>query len=201
MKACIYTRVSSDKQTAANQLEQLVRFCQAKGWEIAEVYNATESSGSVHWKRTKTDLLLAASKHLWDVLVFWSLDRLSRQGALDCLTTLQALTAYGISYRSYTEPYIDSTSPFGDVVVAFAATIAKMERERLIERTRAGIERARRQGKKLGKPRVIVDAERMLHLAREGRSLQQIGAKMGVSSATVMRRIREQKEREKCQGT
>jgi putative DNA-invertase from lambdoid prophage Rac len=76
-----------------------------------------------------------ARKRRYDVLLFWSMDRLSREGALKTLQTLNALTQYGVKYRSLQEAYIDTLGPFGDAVIGLIATVAKMEAERT-ERTR-----------------------------------------------------------------
>src|SRR5437588_683125 len=83
--------------------------------------------------------LIVASQRQYDVLLFWALDRLSREGALKTLTYLQQLTAYGCKWRSFTEPYIDSCGLFADAIVGFLACIARQERARISERTLQGL--------------------------------------------------------------
>ena len=95
-----------------------------------------------------------ASKRRFDLLIFWSLDRLSREGVLETLQHLNRLTSYGVAYRSFTEQYFDSCGIFKDAVISILATIAKQERVRLSERTRAGLAIARSKGRQLGRPRL-----------------------------------------------
>src|SRR5258707_10883117 len=112
----------------------------------------------------------AASKRKFEVLLFWSLDRLSREGVLETLQHLQRLTSYGVGYRSYTEQYLDSCGIFRDAVIGILAAVAKQERIRLSERTVAGLERAKAQGRIGGRPKVICDRHRILILRDAGKS-------------------------------
>ena len=93
-----------------------------------------------------------ARKGLFDGVVFWSLDRFSREGVLPTLQRLEQLSSYGVDWISYSEQYLDSTGPFKDAVVSIMATLAKQERVRLSERTKAGLERASRAGQASGPP-------------------------------------------------
>src|SRR5438876_7206168 len=93
-----------------------------------------------------------AAQRRFDVVLFWALDRFTREGALQTLQYLNQLSSYGVGYRSYTEPYLDSCGMFKDAVIAILGTIAKQERVRLSERVKAGLQRARFQGTKSGKP-------------------------------------------------
>jgi DNA invertase Pin-like site-specific DNA recombinase len=88
------------------------------------------------------------------LVVFWALDRFSREGVLPTLNHLQRLDSWGVAWRSYTEQYIDSTGIFKEAVIAIMATIAKQENLRRSERILAGLARAKRNGSKLGRPRV-----------------------------------------------
>ncbi len=98
-----------------------------------------------------------ASKRKFDLVLFWAPDTFSREGTLETLQHLQLLSNWGVNWRSYQEAYFDSCGPFRDVVVSLMATLAKQERLRISERTKAGLQRARRAGKTLGRPRVDVD--------------------------------------------
>jgi DNA invertase Pin-like site-specific DNA recombinase len=97
-------------------------------------------------------MLLHASRRKFDVLLFWALDRLTREGTLATLQYLERLTSYQVGYKSFTEPYLDSCGTFKDVVISLLATMAKQERLRMGERVRAGIQRARKQGQSHGRP-------------------------------------------------
>jgi len=185
MRCRLYVRVSTGKQETENQEHALRRFAKSQGWEITGVYS-DEISG-ITAERLRPDfraMLDAASRREFDVLLFWSLDRLSREGVLQTLMYLQRLDGCGVSWRSYTEQYLDSTGMFRDAVISILATIAKQERLRLSERTKAGVERARRQGKTLGRPRVAVDAETIRELRGQGHSWSEISRRTKVSRGT-----------------
>jgi DNA invertase Pin-like site-specific DNA recombinase len=129
----------------------------------------------------------AASKRQFDVLLFWSLDRLSREGVLPTLQHLQRLTSYGVGYRSFTEQYFDSCGVFRDAVIAIIATVARQERIRISERVRAGLSTARNKGKRLGRPKVFVSRARIESLRQEGLSWREIAEQLGSNTATVRR--------------
>jgi len=133
------------------------------------------------------DMFAAASRREFDIVLFWSLDRFSREGVYATLQHLQRLTSYGVGYRSFTEQYLDSCGLFKDAVISILATIAKQERVRLSERTVAGLERARAQGRVAGRPRVICDRDKVLALRKSGQSLGTIATKLGLTKTTVHR--------------
>ena len=132
-----------------------------------------------------------ASKRKFDLIVFWALDRFSREGVLETLNHLQRLSAWGVGWRSYQESYVDSCGPFKDVVISLMATLAKQERQRISERTKAGLRRARRHGKVLGRPRLDVNVKELQKLRAAGLSLRQIAAHSGTSLSTVVRTLAE----------
>src|ERR1700686_2420472 len=120
-----------------------------------------------------------ASRRKFDTLLFWSLDRLSREGVLETLQHLSRLTGYGVGYRSFTEQYFDSCGAFRDAVIAAIATVAKQERVRIWERTKAGLAAARARGTVLGRPRISLDTAELKRLRAEGYSLRAIALKLG----------------------
>ncbi|HET6177753.1 MAG TPA: recombinase family protein [Candidatus Sulfotelmatobacter sp.] len=135
-------------------------------------------------------LLLHASQRKFDVLLFWALDRLTREGTLATLQYLERLTSYHVGYKSFTEPYMDSCGTFKDVVISLLATMAKQERLRMGERVRAGIAQARRAGKRLGRPPLrVLTPEEIVKLRRErARSkapFRTLAMKYGMSVWTV----------------
>jgi DNA invertase Pin-like site-specific DNA recombinase len=151
-KVAIYARISTrDKQETLNQLAQLRKFCQQQGWLVVSEYIDHET-GSVSTRADFQKMLLHAAQRKFDVLLFWALDRLTREGTLATLQFLERLTSYQVGYKSFTEPYLDSCGTFKDVVISLLATMAKQERLRMGERVRAGIQRARQQGKRHGRP-------------------------------------------------
>ena len=175
MKIALYSRVSTrDKgQDAENQLAQLREFAATQNWQIVAEY-VDHASGSKSDREQFQAMFADASKRKFDLVLFWSLDRLSREGVLETLQHLQRLTAYGVGWRSYTEQFLDSVGPFRDAVLAILATLAKQERVRIGERTRAGLDIARAKGRKLGRPSVAVDLVQVRKLRAEGVSFARI---------------------------
>src|SRR5579859_936432 len=187
-RIAIYCRVSTkDKgQDTENQLRQLREFCLTQGWTIVREY-VDRVSGKTGDREQFQEMFAAASRREFDVVLFWALDRFSREGVLNTLQYLQRLTSYGVGYRSFTEQYLDSCGLFKDAVISILATIARQERIRLSERTIAGLERAKAQGRVGGRPRVICNREKVLSLRREGCSLGQIAGQLSLSKTTVSR--------------
>jgi DNA invertase Pin-like site-specific DNA recombinase len=190
LRIALYSRVSTkDKgQDVRNQTDQLREFCQRQNWQIVKGY--TDNASGKRGDRVQfQELFGGASRREFDAVLFWSLDRFSREGALPTLQYLQQLEAYGVAYRSFTENWLDSLGPFKDVVLALLATLAKQERVRLSERVTAGLARARKEGRIGGRPKVVVSTTRIRKLANQGLSAIEIGAKLGCSRMTVARRL------------
>lgn len=193
MRVALYGRVSTKdgRQDAENQLHQLRAFAKTQGWKIVAEYT-DKMSGSRADRQQFKAMFEAASKREFDILLFWSLDRLSREGTVETLNHLQRLTHYGVHWRSYTEQYLDSTGIFREAVIGILAAVAKQERIRISERTKAGLERARRQGRTLGRPRVDADerlTEKVIRMRRAGKSIRDIAEATGASRSSVQRLI------------
>ena len=124
-------------------------------------------------------------------MLFWSLDRLSREGVRETLNHLERLTSYGVNWRSFTEQYLDSCGIFRDAVLGILATIARQERVRLSERTLAGLARARKQGRIGGRPKVVCDRSKVERLHKAGVSLTAIAEQVGVSKSSVHRIVQQ----------
>jgi len=182
----LYSRISTDKQDNQNQLTQLRAFAATQGWRIVLEYVDTASGKNGDREQFKS-LFAAATRREFELVLFWSLDRFSREGVLETLQYLQRLTAYGVGYRSFTEQYLDSCGMFKDAVISILATIAKQERIRLSERTVAGLERARAKGRIGGRPRIPVNREEVAALRSSGYSLGQIADQLHMSKSTVAR--------------
>jgi DNA invertase Pin-like site-specific DNA recombinase len=143
-RVAIYGRVSTkDKgQEVENQLRQLREFAAAQGWTVYREY-VDHETGKTDDRTEFQDMFRDASQRKFDVLLFWALDRLSREGVLETLQHLNRLTSDGVGYRSFTEQYFDSCGIFKDAVIAIIATVAKQERVRISQRVKAGLETAR----------------------------------------------------------
>src|SRR5262244_944522 len=191
MKVAIYTRVSgkSNRQDAANQSLQLIEYCQRQGWEYVEYTD--RMSGTKADRAAFLQMFEDARLKHFDMVLFWALDRFSREGTLRTLQYLQRLDSYGVAWKSFTEQYLDSTGMFRDAVIAILATIAKQEHARLSERVIAGLRRAKREGKTLGRKRIIVDRGRIRQMHTDGLSVRELARKVGVSKSLVANIVRQ----------
>jgi DNA invertase Pin-like site-specific DNA recombinase len=188
MKIALYARVSTKdrRQDNENQLVQLREFAAKQGWTVFREY-IDQETGSKSDRVEFQAMFEAASQHKFDLLLFWALDRLSREGVLETLQHLNRLTSYGVGFRSFTEQYFDSCGIFKDAVISILATIAKQERIRLSERTKAGLAQARRNGRRIGRPRLNVQSSEIARLRASGLSLRAIGRTLGISEGSVRR--------------
>jgi DNA invertase Pin-like site-specific DNA recombinase len=195
MRIALYARVSTkDKgQDYENQLRELRAFVDRKaidGWKLAEEYVDRKSAKSADRPAFRR-LFEAASRREVDIVLFWSLDRLSREGVYETLEHLRKLTSNGVEWFSYREEYLRSIGPFKEAVLAILAAIAKQEQVRIRERVMAGLARARTQGKKLGRPKAAVRAERVRDLRRRGMSIRAIAEETSVAPMTIQRILKE----------
>ena len=182
--AAIYARVSTrDKgQTNDNQLLELRGFAERLGFAVSREYCDHESGGTAERPQFQR-LLLDAHQRRFDVVLFWSLDRFSREGVTETLNHLQRLNAAGVQFKSFTEQYLDSTGVFKDALIAILAAIAKQERVRLSERIKAG---QARSNKKPGRPALAATKlAEVRRLRRQGLSFKQIQLATGVPVGTM----------------
>ena len=158
MRVAIYTRVSgkSNRQDAANQSLQLIEYCQRQGWEHIEYTD--RMSGTKADRTAFQQLFEDARLKKFDLVLFWALDRFSREGVTETLNYLKVLDSYSVAWKSFTEAYLDSTGMFKEAVIAILAAVAKQEHARLSERVVAGLRRARREGKVLGRKLSLLTA-------------------------------------------
>lgn len=190
-KCAIYVRVSTEKQEAENQLIALREYAARSGWEIFKEY-VDIISGKERSRPAFDQLFQDAHKLLFDVVLFWDLSRFSRSGTLFTLQKLQELQGLGIDYISYQEQYITTLGPFKDVLISIMATLAKLERERISERTKAGLERARKQGKKIGRPKISkYQRKRAIELYEEVHSIRAVSKRMRLGYGTVHKIVSE----------
>lgn len=190
MRVALYARVSTrdKRQDTENQLTQLRQFTVTQGWAVAAEY-VDRATGKHSDREQFQRLFQDASQRKFDMVLFWSLDRFSREGARETLNHLERLSSYGMAYRSFTEQYLDSCGLFKDAVLAILAVIAKQERVRLSERTIAGLEKARKAGRVGGRPRVVCDRHKIERLREAGLSLSAIARKVKVSKSTIHRMV------------
>lgn len=190
MKTAIYARVSTRRQETDNQLQQLREFATKLGWEImAEYVDIVSGSGKKERPRFLA-MMQDASQRKFDLLLFWSLDRLSREGIVRTLGYLQQFKSWNVGWRSYTQPFLDTGNAMvTDVVLSVLAAVAQQERLTISERTLAGLHRARKAGKVLGRPITDVDMAKVEKRRAKGESLRSIASDLGVSAALLCKRL------------
>jgi len=182
MKAAVYARVSTLDQEPENQLAELRRYVEARGWTLTE-YVDRGVSGAKDRRPALDQLLADARRRKFDVLVCWRLDRLGRN-LKHLVTLLEELQALGVAFVSLGEG-IDCTTPAGRLQLHVLAALAEFERSRIAERVRAGLARVRASGRRLGRPRATLaagDIERTASL-----SVREAAGVLGVNPSLVHR--------------
>lgn len=192
MRVRIYVRVSKKTLNTDNQLHDLRTFAASQaGWEVTGEYVETVS-GSGLKERKQFDLMMQdASRHEFDLLLFWKLDRVSREGISATLRCLENLKAWGVGWRSYQEPWLDTGNEMvTGIVLSVIAAMAKQERQTLIDRTMAGLRTAKRNGKILGRPRRVIDWQQVNERVANGESVRSIARSMSVSHSLLLKGLR-----------
>jgi DNA invertase Pin-like site-specific DNA recombinase len=187
-RAALYVRVSTDKQTVENQELQLRQVAERRGWEVVEVYNDAGISGAKDRKqRPGLDRMLNdASRRKFDVVMAWAIDRLGRS-LVDLLETIKHLEACGVDLY-LDQQSIDTTTPMGKLVFSITGAFAEFERSMIQQRVRAGLNRARAQGKVLGRPKVDERTEAAIRDAlKKGTGIKKTARLLGCGIATIYR--------------
>ena len=187
MRIGIYARVSTKDQSCELQLRDLRTYCAARGFEPAGEYVDVGQSGAKESRPELNKLMEDARKRKFDVIVVWRFDRFARS-TRHLLLALEEFRSLGIQFISYQEN-MDTSSPLGQALFTIVSAVAQLERDLIRERVSAGIQNARANGKKLGRPRSEVDRERIQELKAQGQSLRQIATKLGVGYGTVRERL------------
>lgn len=154
MRVAIYARVSTSDQDADNQLAQLRTWCVVAGHAVvAEFIDHGISGAKGADKRPRlSEMLLAAHRRDFDILLVWAIDRLTREGMVKTVGYMQQLAASGVAFHSYTEPALCSDNEMvRDILLAVMASLARAERQKISERTKAGLNWVRAHGSKSGR--------------------------------------------------
>ena len=160
MKVCIYCRVSTGDQDTANQLQVLTNWANQRGFEVIKVYEEEESAWKAGHQKKLSTLITDARLRRFQAVLVWSLDRLSREGALAILSLVQKLSVCGVRVLSYQESWTEAPGEIGELLYALTGWVARMESQRRSERTKAGLARLVAQGKRLGRPTGSKDKRR-----------------------------------------
>ncbi len=162
MRAVIYARTSTSEQSTDNQVPVLQEWAKQRDFEVVEVYQETESAWKSGHQKERARFLSDCrnGRYKFDVVLVWALDRLSREGAAAILNLINALEVYCVQVISYQEPWTETPEEIRELLYAIAGWVARMECKRRSERTKAGLDRAIRQGKKLGRPKGSKDKKK-----------------------------------------
>jgi DNA invertase Pin-like site-specific DNA recombinase len=158
MRIAIYARVSTDDkgQDPENQLRQLRQWCESASHKLVHEYVDHESGRKgTNGRKQFAALFQDAHKRKFDCVLFWALDRFTREGMVPTIMHLQRLASCGVGFHSYTEPHLATDNELvRNILLALLASLAKVEAQKISERTRAGMARARAQGKRIGRPSI-----------------------------------------------
>ena len=183
MRAALYARVSTAEQTTTNQLIDLRHYCQARGWDQVLEYVDEGISGSKDSRPALDQLVKEAKRRRIDTLIVWKLDRLGRS-LRHLILLLDELTALGVAFVSLGEG-IDTNTPAGRLQLHVLGAIAEFERDRIRERVKAGLARAKAEGRKLGRPEVVVPSGRLASV--DHLTLNEGAIALGISRSTLKR--------------
>ena len=203
-RVAIYARVSTTKQETENQVVQLRDYAARMGWSVAEVLKETEHGWEPEREKLQELLDLARFREI-DIALVWALDRFSRQGVAATLKLVEDLHKSGVKLWSYQEPFLRESDPaMAELVLSFLAWAAKQEHVRISERTKAGLERVRANGTKLGRPKLhSFNLEEAKRLRDEGKSWNEIIKTMGLpiqARGSVVRSVNDNRASKKVKG-
>lgn len=186
MRVALYARVSTkDKgQDTENQLSQLRKFCERQGWRVVREY-VDHLTGKTAKRDEFQQMFEAASRREFDLVVTWALDRLTREGVPETFLHIKRLRDHGVEFVSFTEEHFRTTGAAGELMIAIAAWIAKQERQRLVERTLAGLAMARKAGRVGGRPKKIVDRGKIRERRAAGATISELVEEFKVSRGFV----------------
>lgn len=197
MRVALYGRVSTkDKgQDTENQLIQLREYCKRMGYEIfKEFTDYATGSKTVNVRPNFESMMVYAYQKQFDLVLFWSLDRFSREGVHMTFQHLQRLNDYKVKWKSYTEPFLDSSGAMGEAIIAIFACIAKQERIRISERVKAGLDKVKEKGSKsgraIGRPKKIFRRDLAIQMRQDGKSVREIAKELEICPAIVHRELR-----------
>lgn len=187
LKTAIYTRISTDekKQNIQTQLHPLQEFTKARSWKVYEIYT-DQASGAKEERPALKQLLSDAHKRLFDVVLVFRFDRFARS-TKQLIQALETFKSLGIDFVSYQEN-IDTTTPAGKMMFTIISAFAEFEKEIIKERVTAGLQRAKAQGKKLGRPNIKkTDIKKIIDYTKKGVSRRNTAKKLKISKSVVQK--------------
>ena len=194
IRAAIYARVSTlnGNQDPTMQTRELEEYCQRRGWQIHDIYVDNGVSGKKDSRPQLNRMMQDAHERRFSVVVVWRFDRFARSVS-HLLRALETFNALGVQFVSLSEQ-VDTSTPTGKMVFTVLGAVAELERNLIVERVRAGLRHARAKGKRLGRPKKLVDAAQIASMRAAGTSWRSISRNMGVSVGTVFAAAQEEHE-------
>jgi DNA invertase Pin-like site-specific DNA recombinase len=187
-RVALYARVSTlNNQDPEMQLSELREYAERRGWQIVEEFTDQGVSGCKESRPALNRLMADACRRRFDAILVWKIDRFGRS-LKHLVNALAELAALGVAFISLRDN-LDLSTPSGRLMFQIIGAMAEFERALIQERVRAGLRNARNKGKKLGRPRVTVDASKIAFLRTQGRSWSEIVAEMGVGKGTAQRAL------------
>ena len=168
------------------QTRELRQFAKARGWTVAGEYIDAGVSGAKDSRPELNRLMADAHKRRFDVVCVWRFDRFARSVS-HLLRALETFKALGIDFVSFSEQ-MDTSTPAGKMVFTVLGAVAELERSLIVERVKAGLRNAKAKGRRLGRPRVIVDTQRVAALRAQGLGWKRIARELKVGVGTLYRR-------------
>ena len=193
-RAYLWLRVSTDSKGQDPRLQRadLERVCEQRGWEVVKAYEVEESAFGKKPREQFQAMLEDARRGRFDVLLCWSMDRFSREGEWSVSRVIAALQDWHVQFYSYNEPFLDTTGPFAGFLIPLFAWLARQESIKKGQAVKLGMEKARAQGKSVGRPVVVdkVDALLVARLRADGRSWREIAESHPPVKSSSGRRVR-----------
>jgi DNA invertase Pin-like site-specific DNA recombinase len=205
VKVALYARISTHdgRQNLDNQLGELRTFCKMPFFDSAKVNESPwiiageytdQDSGAKERRKGLDEMTRDAGAGKFKLVLAWDLSRLTRGGPAKAFEIISRLKGWGVEFWSLKEPHFRTSGPLGEVFIALAAHIGREERRIMQERVAAGLARARKEGKILGRPvNLDVDPGRLLRYLEEGRSAREMAELENTSPQTILRRLRKLK--------
>src|SRR5712691_623648 len=169
------------------QTRELTEYCQRRGWDIAGEYVDRGVSGAKDSRPELNRMMGDAQRRRFDAVLVWKFDRFARSVS-HLLRALETFRSLGIDFASLSEQ-VDTSTPTGKMVFTVLGAVAELERALIVERVKAGMRNARAKGKRIGRPRKVVDAARIAILRAQGRSWREIVSETGISKGTAQRAL------------
>jgi len=189
MKAALYTRVSTNDQSVEMQSSDLKRYCDQRGFEVYKEYSDQGVSGTKDKRPGLDELIADAKKKKFDAVLCWRFDRFARS-TKHLITALEEFRHLGIDFISYQEN-VDTSSPLGKAMFTIVSAISELERNIILERVKAGLRRAKENGRILGRPkRLDLDVKELQKMRDKGLSFRQIAKRVRACPASVYKSLK-----------